>query len=89
MFLNVVVGKPIADPALMLAENQDDWEKVEKNQTLFTEERFLPRILVEAGVVKNVSEVRRNQPKLVYSFETPDLVRIKWGKKIVWILIGE
>ena len=88
-FQNVVIGKPIADPALMLAEDTSDWEANEKPNTLFTETRSLARVLVEAGVVKSVSEVRRNQPKLIVELDTPDLVKIKWGKKFVWILVGQ
>ena len=43
---NIVIGKPIASPVDMFALDELDWENVEKEKTYFTEERFLPKILV-------------------------------------------
>ncbi len=42
---NIVIGKPIIEPALIFSQDENDWEQVEKEKTYFTEERFLPRIL--------------------------------------------
>lgn len=88
-FQNVVIGKPICEPWQMFAYNEVDWEENEKNYTLFTEERFLPRILVECGVAKSVNEVRKNKPDLVKTLDTPDFICIKWGKKRLHIQVGE
>ena len=38
-----------------------DFENVDKQFTLFTNEIFLPKILVDAGIVKSSSEVKRNK----------------------------
>ena len=43
-FQNVVIGEPICEPWLMFAYNEVDWEENEKKNTLFTDERFLPRL---------------------------------------------
>ena len=65
MIQNVVIGEPVCEPWQMFAYDENDWEENEKKNTLFTEERFLPRILVECGVAKSVNEVRKNKPDLV------------------------
>lgn len=90
MFQNVIVGTPLpGTPAELFGSNTIDWVINEHNQTLFTEERFLPRIMVEAGIVKSTSEVRRNRPDLWKSLDKLDFFQVKWGKKFLWILVGE
>lgn len=89
MIQNVVIGKPLCEPELMFAFNQADWEENEKSQTLFTEERYLPRILVAAGIAKSANEVRKNRPELVKELTEVDFIKIKWGKKFLWIMVGE
>lgn len=89
MKLNVVVGKPLVESWQLIAFDKADWEANEKEMTLFTETRSLPHILVEAGIVKSVSEVRRNRPELVKELITPDCLWIKWGKKRVFIVVGK
>lgn len=88
-FQNVVVGEPLVHPKELIALNDGDWEINEKQQTLFTLERFLPKIMVEAGFVKSINEVRRNQPKLVRTLDTLDCINIKWGKHFLYIVVGE
>lgn len=65
MFHNVVIGKPIVDIETLLATDKKDWEENEKEKTLFTETRFLPAIMKEAGIVQSTGEVRRNKPELM------------------------
>ena len=89
MFENIVIGTPLVDPSTIFASSVEDWINIEKPKTLFTEERNLPRLMKEAGVVSSISEVRRNQPKLCVDLNTPDFLRIKWGKKFLFILVGE
>lgn len=89
MIQNVVIGELLCSPALLFAYNDEDWEKNEKPITLFTEERFLPRLLVEAGIVKSVNEVRRNKPELVVTLDKVDYLEIKWGKKRLYIGVGK
>ena len=62
----------------------------------FTEERFLPRILVDLGIYPSVSEIRRNKPELMITLDTPDFIDgidetgLKVSKKRkLWILVGE
>ena len=89
MFHNVVVGKPIVRVESLLAFDETDWEENEKSITLFTETRFLPAIMKEAGVVQSVSEVRRNKPELCITLDKLDCINIKWGKKFLFIVVGK
>lgn len=89
MFMNVVVGKPLVPPQSLLALDEQDWKNNEQPQTLFTESRYLPAILKEAGVVSSTSEVRKNKPELNISLEYPDCLWVKWGKKKIYIVVGE
>ena len=86
---NIVIGKPIASEASMFALNEEDWEQVEKEKTYWTEERNLAVILKELGVVKSVSEVRRNKPQLYVKLDKLDYMEIKWGKRKLFVLVGE
>lgn len=89
MFHNVVVGKPIVDVSSLLAVDEKDWEENEKKNTLFTETRWLPAIMKEAGIVQSTSEVRRNKPDLCINLDKLDCVDLKWGKKVLFIVVGE
>lgn len=89
MFQNVVIGKPLFDVRQIIAIDNEDWENNEKSLTLFTETRFLPAILKEAGVVNSTSEVRRNKKDFVITLDHPDCLDIKWGKKRLFIVVGE
>lgn len=89
MFENIVIGTPLVDPSTLFSSSVEDWINIEQPKTLFTEERNLPRLMKEAGIVSSLSEVRRNQPKLCIDLNEPDFLRIKWGKKFLFILVGE
>lgn len=88
---NIVIGKPVCSEISMFAENEGDWNKTEKEKTYYTEERFLPRILVSIGIYPSVSEIRRNRPELVRSLDNVDFIDgIQVSKKRkLWILVGE
>lgn len=88
---NIVVGKPIVEPSAMFAVDEDDWNKVEKEKTYYTEEKFLPRILVDIGIYPSVSEIRRNKPELMVELNQLDFIdNLKVSKKRrLWILVGE
>lgn len=86
---NVIVGELLCSPVHLFANDETDWETLEKDQTLFTNERFLPKILVEAGIAPSVSEVRRNRKDLCISLDSPNFIFVKWGKKRLWIGVGE
>ena len=87
-FQNVVVGNPVCEPWQMFANTPEDWETYEKNNTFFTKERFLPRILVECGMAKSVNEVRKNKPDLVKTLDNIDFIEVKWGKKRLFVQVG-
>lgn len=89
MFLNVVIGKPLVDPKCLLALDDSDWQNNEQPQTLFTETRYLPAVMKEAGVVQSTSEVRKNRSDLNTSLEKPDCLWVKWGKKRLYVIVGE
>ena len=89
MFNNVVVGKPIVNVSSLLAVDDKDWEENEKKNTLFTETRFLPAIMKEAGIVQSTGEVRRNKPELCINLDKLDCINLKWGKKFLFIAVGE
>lgn len=89
MFHNVVIGKPIVDASSLLAVDERDWEENEKKNTLFTETRWLPAIMKEAGLVQSTGEVRRNKPELCITLDKLDCINLKWGKKFLFIVVGE
>lgn len=64
---------------------------VEKEKTYYTDERFLPRILVDIGVYPSINEIRRNKPELMVELNQLDFLdNLKASKKIrLWILVGE
>lgn len=95
---NIVVGKPIVEPSAMFATDEKDWNNIEKEKTYYTNERFLPRILVNIGIYPSVSEIRRNKPELMMTLNKLDFIdgggkysqgiRVSKKRKL-WILVGE
>lgn len=88
MIQNVVIGVPLVPASELIASDQADWKESEQRQTLFTNTRFLPAIMKEAGLVSSTSEVRRNQPRLVVNLNEPDCFWLKWGKRWLFIVVG-
>lgn len=89
MVQNIVIGTPLVGLDHLLAKDFEDWVKNERFQTLFTNERSLPVVLKEAGIAPSTGEVRRNRPELLITLDKPDCFWIKWGKKRVYIVVGE
>lgn len=89
MIENIVIGTPLANPKHLFSSNDEEWEQYIKDEVYYTDERYLPRLLVECGIVKSTSEVRRNQPHLVRYLNEVDFIKVKWGKRFIWIMIGE
>lgn len=85
---NIVIGKPIVESCDIFAKDMEDWEKNEKEKTFYTEERFLPKILVEIGATKSISEIRRNRKDLMITLDELDYKEIKLGKRRMFILVG-
>lgn len=88
-FENIVIGEILVHPRELFAYNDNDWKENEKSKTLFTDERFLPKLLVMAGVAPSISEIRRNNKSLMKTLDDIDFIRVKWGKKIVHIAVGK
>ena len=88
---NIIIGNPVADPKDIFALDEDDWIRMEQEKTYYTEERFLPRILVNLGIYPSISEIRRNKPNLMIALNELDFIdNLKVSKKRrLWILIGE
>lgn len=42
----------------------------------------------EAGIVKSTNEVRKNKPELMITLNNLDCLWIKWGKKLLYIIVG-
>lgn len=86
-----MIGKPVSSPESMFGLDKEDWDKIELEKTYYTEERFLPRILVELGIYPSISEIRRNKPQLMISLNNVDFIdNLKVSKKRrLWILVGE
>ena len=76
MYHNVVIGKPLVPPQDLIAFDDKDWEENEKRYTLFIENRFLPTIMKEAGIVKSIGEVRRNRPEFIINLDKLDCLWI-------------
>lgn len=89
MFENVVIGRSIVFPDEYLAFNEMDWENNERQKTLFTNTRWLPAVMKEAGIVKSTREVKKNRPELCISLDKVDFLKIKWGKKFLFVIVGE
>lgn len=88
---NIVIGKPLVEPSTMFSINENEWERLEKDKTYYTDERFLPRILVDIGIYPSVSEIRRNKPELMMELNKLDFIdNLKVSKnRRLWILVGE
>lgn len=88
---NIVIGIPIAEPSDMFALDNDDWERIEKEKTFYTHERFLPKLLVELGIYPSISEIRRNKLNLMVNLDKVDFLdNLKVSKKRrLWILVGK
>lgn len=88
---NIIIGKPLVEPSTMFSFNEDDWERTGKDKTYYTDERFLPKILVDIGIYPSISEIRRNKPELMVELNKLDFIEnLKVSKKRrLWILVGE
>lgn len=86
---NIIIGKPLVEPWTLISECKEEFEFFDKKETLFTNERFLPALLVEIGLAKSKSEVRRNKPELWITLDKLDCLWVKWGKHKIFIVVGE
>lgn len=87
-FVDVVIGKPIVHPWYIFCNEECEWDKI-KSDIYYTEERFLPKIMVDLGIVKSVSEIKRNKPQLMCNLDKLDYLEVKWGKNKLFVLVGK
>ena len=88
---NIVIGSIDTCESDLFAYDERDWCQNEVDKTYYTNERFLPKILVALGIYPSVSEIRRNKPDLMITLSTKDFIsKLKVAKKrYLWIVIGE
>lgn len=86
---NIIIGKPIIPVWELVASSKQDYKEKEEPITYFTETRSIAKIFVEIGIVKSVSEVRRNKPELCNELNALDCINVKWGKHKFWVVVGE
>lgn len=88
---NVVIGHIDILAKDLFALDMTDWRENESDKTYYTNERFLPKILVALGIYPSVSEIRRNKPDLMITLSEKDFIfKLKVAKKrYLWIAIGE
>lgn len=87
---NVVVGHIDVLAKDLFALNMTDWRINEADKTYYTNERFLPKILVDLGIYPSISEIRRNRPDLFITLDKQDFInKLKVARKrFLWIAIG-
>ena len=86
---NIIIGKSLIEPWQLISTTQEEFENSDIKDTLFTDERDLPTLMVLSGMVKSKSEVRRNKPQLCVKLNKLDCIMIKWGKQRLYIVVGE
>lgn len=88
---NIIIGSPVSEPCEMFSKDCEDWKQNEKEKTYYTQERFLPKILVNIGIYPSINEIRRNKPELMLTLDKVDFIDgLKVSKKRkIWILVGE
>lgn len=87
---NVVIGHINVLAKDLFALNMTDWYANESDKTYYTDERFLPKILVDLGIYPSISEIRRNRPDLFITLDKQDFIsKLKVAKKrFLWIAVG-
>lgn len=88
MIENIIIGSPLVSEYILLGDELNpnyNWRDV----TVYDNERYLPKLLVNHGIMTSIREVKRNRKDLDYNLDKPDFLELKIGKKKVWIVIGE
>jgi len=100
---NIVIGELVEGVTLEMLGVCDDEVTIHISEDDAREANFfLPRLLVDAGVFTNTSEVRRIQKDrtemgrlsddervLWRELKDPELTKFKVGKKLFWLIAGE
>lgn len=77
---NVIVGELLVGKEELFGDDEIQLE---------TEERFLPKILVELGLFSSNGDVRRKRKDLFIELNEPTFKEIKIGKRRVWLAVGK
>lgn len=92
MYENVIVGTPLCSPHHLFSYNLEAWEKEDKEITLFTNERYLPKVL-ELAIGVKAKEIRRNRPDLDIVLDKIDFFDVVYGKnknkRHLYICVGD
>ena len=78
---NIIIGRPLT--------SIKSHDITEEENTVFDEERFLPKLLVKYGFFKSTGQVRKNRSDLWRELNKVDCEELKIGHKIVYIVVGE
>jgi len=84
MIENIVIGNPKINIRELINDDSLD-------NTFFTEERWLPKILKELNLIPSTSWLKKNKPEYFRGLNDIDCFYIKLGKskKPIYIVIGE
>lgn len=78
----IIIGKP-------LISLQEFGLDCCPQNTLWTSDRFLPNALVDLGIIESKAEVRKNRKELIKNCEKADWFTLKFGHRIVDVVVGE
>jgi hypothetical protein len=83
-YQNIVIGQKNQDllPHLF-ARDSEDW-KIEKLITIWTDERFLPKIMLQSGLINRLSEIK-NRKDLWIDITESGYQEIRFGKRMLAI----
>lgn len=76
--MDIIIGKPLVSPNVLSLDNP-----------IYTQERYLPKLLVELKIFTSISQVRKNRPDLCIILDTIDCKEFKIGKRKLYIVVGE
>lgn len=78
----VVVGEPL------ITLNEIGLDCCSHN-TVYTNERFLPNIIVELGIFNSKSEIRKNRKDLFRTLDQLDWLTFKFGHRVLDVVVGQ
>ena len=78
MLAEIIIGKPLVTV-----------NEIGFNNPIYSDERYLPNLLISLGLFKSKSQIKKNRPDLMLSLDKLDFMEIKIGKSYLWILVGE
>ena len=83
----IIIGKLLVPEKELFADSDKDWE-LQKPFAYYTNDRYLPKILKDIGLISSYGELKRNKPQYNITLNKPDYLELKWGKHPLWIGVG-